>query len=228
MSWAGVISAAFGRDRRRSIVMMLLVATFCFAAQHALPGDAAVQVAVARLGRVRRGRRDRPRPRSTAASTGRSWFSSVPGSGSSGPASISGHRWSAVGPMRGGALPDGLPRQPSGSGCSPCCWDLLIAVPLGGRLPDVAARAVRPTADRRREPPSLFVALPPFLLGLVLVAVTCGPARLAACRRVPGTGSHLVLPVDDARSRLRGTRWRGSPGRRSPRHGVRSRSRSAV
>lgn len=167
--------------------MMLAVATLCFAAQHALPGDPALQVAIARQGEsvgdagIARARLQGGFDQPTAIQFG-TWL---------------GH---LVQLDLGNSL---VSRQPVTEvlanraaltlkiGGLSVLVGLAIGLPLGlwsGLRPcgliDAAVTALA----------AVFVALPPFLVGLLLVA---GLAIRLGWLPPAGTGSwqHLVLPV---------------------------------
>ncbi len=167
--------------------MMLAVATLCFAAQHALPGDPALQVAVARQGeavgeagiaRARlQGGFDRSVPAQYAAWIGRLIRLDL------GTSLVS--RRPVVQELAGRA---GLT---VGIGVSSALVGLAMALPLGlwsglrpGGLVDAAVTGLA----------AVFAALPAFLVGLLLVA---GFAIRLGWLPAAGTGSwrHLVLPV---------------------------------
>lgn len=181
-----MIRAAAGRLLQVA-AMMLVVATLCFAAQHALPGDPALQVAVARQGEA---------VGETAIARARAQ------GGFDQPVAVQFATWL-----------DHLARLDLGTslvsrkpvldelagraaltlriGALSVLLGLLIALPLGlwsglrpGGIVDAAAAALA----------ALAVALPPFLVGLLLVSLLA--VRLGWLPAA-GTGSwpHLVLPV---------------------------------
>ncbi len=167
--------------------MMLLVVVLCFAAQHALPGDAAVQVAVARQGEsagdsgIERARQDGGFDRPVAVQFG-AWLARL-GRLDLGESLISRRPVAEELATRAAVtLRIGLLAVLVG---------LLLALPLG------LAAGLRPggTADGVVALcAALFVAIPPFLLGLLLVAVAVVHLGLLPAA---GTGGwrHLVLPV---------------------------------
>lgn len=181
-----MIRSAVGRALE-VLVMMLAVATLCFAAEQALPGDAALQIAVARQGeavspagiaRARaEGGLDRPVVEQFTAWLGRlgrldlgtSLVSQRPVA-----QEIAGRAWLT-----------------SRVGVLSVAFGLLIGLPLGlvaGLRPAGAADAVVATLS------ALFVAVPAFVIGLLLVALLS--IRLGWLPAAgSGTWLHLVLPV---------------------------------
>ncbi len=181
-----MIWATLGRAAQ-VIAMMLLVATLCFGAQHALPGDAAVQVAVARQGEsagdggIARARADGGFDRPILVQFG-AWVGQL--SRLDLGASLVSRRpvLDELADRAAATLRIGILAVLLGS---------LLALPMGllaglrpGGIADVTVAAAS----------ALFVALPPFLLGLVLVAVLA--VRLGW---LPAAGAgdwrHLALPV---------------------------------
>lgn len=167
--------------------MALLVSTLCFAAQHALPGDAALQVAVARQGEavgeagIAQARADGGFDRAVAVQYG-TWLGHLARL-DLGTSLVS--RRPVLGELAGRA---GVTLRIGGLAV---LAGLALALPLGllaGLRPGGAADWAVAAGS------AVVVALPPFLLGLLLVSVAA--VRLGWLPAA-GTGSwqHLVLPV---------------------------------
>lgn len=182
----GLIRQAGGRALQ-VLAMMLAVSTLCFAAQHALPGDAALQVAVARQGEavsdagIARARTEGGLDRPVAAQFA-SWVGALARL-DLGTSLVNGRPVAAEIARRASVTAQ--------VGLLSVVLGVVIALPLGwlaglrpGGLADglVAAFA------------AVFVAVPAFLVGLLLVAgLSIRLGWLPAAGR--GTGAHLVLPV---------------------------------
>jgi peptide/nickel transport system permease protein len=169
------------------VAMMLLVACLCFAAQQALPGDAALQVAVARQGEavsaagIAQARRDAGFDRPVLAQFG-TWLGRLARL-DLGTSLVSRRPVRQELAARAGRtlLVGGLA----------LLGGLLIALPLGG----VAGLRPHGLADLVvTAGAALFTALPAFLVGLLLVALLA--VRLGWLPAAgTGTGLHLVLPT---------------------------------